>query len=188
MSELELYIPTPTELETLSPADRWSLEDQMGEAQGVLREFNDEELRQWVEVEGKTQTEIAKLVGRSQQRISQRCAALGIRAADPRGKGFTSPSKTDDEEEVADTEDAEVLDGEIVDDDEAPARRSEDPNRALLEQIIWWVSDCPDAVNGIPVERVVADTSPGELQEWRSGFAKGMAALRALKRRLEPPK
>jgi hypothetical protein len=50
----------------------------LGRWPGALREFNDEELRRWVEVEKKTQAEIAKLVGRSQGRISQRCSALGI--------------------------------------------------------------------------------------------------------------
>ena len=76
----ELIVPTASELEALTPAERWAIEDKLDEAQDVLREFNDDELRRWVEVEGKTQTEIAKIVGRSQQRIQQRCAALSLQA------------------------------------------------------------------------------------------------------------
>ena len=104
-----LALPTARELEALTPTDRWNLEDALDEAQDTLREFNDEELRRWVE-KGKTQTWIAKQVGRSQQRISQRCSALGIKPKDGRGT-FTRASKNDEE--------PEVVEGEVVE-EEAP--------------------------------------------------------------------
>lgn len=81
-----LAIPTARELEALSPSDRWDIEDAIGEAQTTLRAFNDEELRRWVEVEGRTQTEIAGMVGRPQSTISHRCIRLGISPTTNRGR------------------------------------------------------------------------------------------------------
>lgn len=182
----ELVVPASQELEALSPAQRWSLEDALADARTHLSDFNDEELRRWVEVEGKTQTEIAELVGRSQQRIAQRCASLGIQPASNRGRPRnTTPSNSPDDVELV--EGVEVVDGEIVEGDDPPSPKGsdDDPERARLENIVWWVSDCPDAVAAIPVEDVVRSASPDDLHEWTTGFAKGMAALRALKRRLE---
>jgi hypothetical protein len=116
-------VPTRAELESITPADRWHLEDKLGEAQGALRGFNDDELRRWVEVEGKTQTEIAKLVGRDQSTISYRCARLGIEV--PKGKGTAGgrPKQVMDVHNPGDDE--EVLDGEVVDEgyDDVPQSR-----------------------------------------------------------------
>lgn len=107
----ELTIPSARELEALSPQNRWDIEESLDEAQDVLREFNDDELRKWVEG-GKTQRWIAEQVGRSQQRISQRCAALGLSTASNRGRPrITSPSNSD----------PEIIDAEVVD-DEPPVR------------------------------------------------------------------
>jgi hypothetical protein len=100
-----LAIPTQRELEAVSPADRWAMEEKLGEAQEFLREFNDEELRRWVEDEYKTQTEIAKLVGRSTSQISRRCIRLGITASSNRGRPRISPGGN-----------SPVLDAEVVED------------------------------------------------------------------------
>ncbi len=104
----------------------------------ALREFNDEELRRWVEVEGKTQTEIAKIVGRTQARISQRCRALDIT---PSGKGrpHEDISAYND---VPDAVDAEVVDGEVVE-EPRPARRKPQSRYAddnLRTQLLRWFS------------------------------------------------
>jgi hypothetical protein len=82
---LVVYDPTQRELEALTPADRWVLEETLEDAQSTLRKFNDDELRRWVEVDGKTQREIAKMVGRSAGRISQRVKRLGLVPHDARG-------------------------------------------------------------------------------------------------------
>lgn len=76
--------------------------------QGLLREYNDDELRRWVEVEHKTQAEIAKLVGRSQGRVSRRCSALGIASGIHArgGRPRVIPGNNSDA--------AEVVEGEIV--------------------------------------------------------------------------
>jgi ribosome modulation factor len=59
-----------------------------------LREFNDDELRRWIR-EGKTQTEVAKIVGLSTSRISERCKRLRIRSSSNRGRpaGISGPGK-----------------------------------------------------------------------------------------------
>lgn len=75
-----LAVPTRNELEALGPGDRWTLEERADEIKDLCRELNDEELRRWVEVDGKTQREIAQLVGRSQSRINERCQRLGLTA------------------------------------------------------------------------------------------------------------
>lgn len=117
-------VPSRPDLEALSPADLWTLEERATEIQGVCRELNDGRLRQWVE-EGKTQTEIAKLVGRSQARISQRCSALGIvsgrtNSGEKRASisADTSIADDDDAEEVALIFRQPSPDGEVVDDGE----------------------------------------------------------------------
>lgn len=81
----EVTVPTARDLEALTPADRWAMEEHLDEAQGILREFNDKELQRWVEVEGKTQREIAAMVGRSKRAIARRCERLGLHSGDPRG-------------------------------------------------------------------------------------------------------
>jgi hypothetical protein len=48
--------------------------------------LNDDDLRRWVEVEGKTQTEIAALVGVTQSTVSKRCAAIGLKSSSNRGR------------------------------------------------------------------------------------------------------
>lgn len=114
-----LAIPTTRELEALTPADRWNLEDAIDEAQGTLREFNDDELRRWVEDEGKTQTEIAETVGRSQSDIQRRCDKIGAKPKSKRGRpritqaGNSAPEPSDPDDDI---EDAEVVDGEVVED------------------------------------------------------------------------
>lgn len=82
----ELTIPTARELESLSPSDRWDIEDAIDGAQQALREFNDEELRRWVEVEGKTQAEIGEMVGRPQSTIASRCTRLDLTPKSNRGR------------------------------------------------------------------------------------------------------
>lgn len=101
----ELAIPEPRELEAYSPAERWALEEQLDGARDALREYNDEELRRWVEEEGKTQVEIAALVGRSQARISQRCSKLGLVSGSNRGRPRNIST---------DNSDDEVLEGEVI--------------------------------------------------------------------------
>jgi len=105
-------------LESLSPTDRWDLEDAIDEAQGTLREFNDEELCRWVEGEHKTQAEIAEMVGRTQSTVSYRCSRLGIVSGSKRGR----PRNI----EVDNSADAEVVDGEIVDEPKPRRRQSPD--------------------------------------------------------------
>lgn len=114
MTGTALAVPTRQELEQLGPGDRWTLEERLDEAGDILREFNDEELRTWVEVDLKTQAEIAKLVGRSQARISQRCSALGITSGSKRGR----PRNIS-----ADNSDEEIIDAEVVEDDPGPRPR-----------------------------------------------------------------
>lgn len=106
----ELTVPTARELEALSPTDRWNLEEVLGAAQETLREFNDDELRRWVEVEGKTQREIAEMVGRSPGRIAQRASRLGLVPHDNRGGSrLLSPKQNPPD----DDDDAEVVEGEV---------------------------------------------------------------------------
>lgn len=107
-------VPTRQELEALGPGDRWTLEERLGDAQVILREFNDDELRRWVEVEGKTQTEIARLVGRNQSTVSRRCQALGVVFDKGAGtKGGRPVMQTHNHTE-------EVIDAEVVEDDPQP--------------------------------------------------------------------
>jgi hypothetical protein len=73
----------------------------------VVREFNDAELHQWVE-DGKTQTWIAKQVGRTQQAISKRCARMGLTPSQPNKSHKVQPVVLSDEPE-------EVVEGEFVD-------------------------------------------------------------------------
>jgi len=70
---LLLASPEPFEL----VEEKAGAKEALDKALDALCEFNDEELRRWVE-EGKTQTWIAKQVGRSQQAVSERCKRLGI--------------------------------------------------------------------------------------------------------------
>lgn len=115
----DLAIPTPRELEALTPSDRWDIEDAIGEAQDSLREFNDEELHRWVEDEGKTYREIGELVGRNHSRISRRCSRLGISSQSNRGGDrFGAPAPNDDEQ---------VIDAEVVEDSPRPKARRSSP-------------------------------------------------------------
>lgn len=113
---VELVIPPSRELEALSPNDRWDLEDMLGGAQETLRAFNDDELRRWVEVEGKTQREIAELVDRSRQRIAQRASRLGLVPRDNRGGQRLPSPRQNGGEAVTDDGSSEEVDGEVVDD------------------------------------------------------------------------
>jgi predicted XRE-type DNA-binding protein len=116
-------VPSRHDLEALSPADLWTLEERASEIQDACRELNDERLRHWIEVEGKTQAEIAKLVGRSQQRISQRCDRLGIAPASKRGRSrITTPSNSTPTPSTdgPNTGFEEVIDAEVVDEEPAP--------------------------------------------------------------------
>lgn len=110
-----LAIPATQELEALGCRDRWQLEAALAEVQPRLREINDAELRQWVEVDGKTQTEIAEIVGLAQQTISHRCWRLGIKPkADGRGgrpKAVTNVGNS----EIDAADEPEVVEGEVVD-------------------------------------------------------------------------
>jgi hypothetical protein len=107
---VDLAIPTARELETLSPSDRWNIEDAIGEAQDTLRQSNDDELRRWVEVEGKSFAEVGRMVNRHRSTVAERASRLGVQSSDRRGGDRTSdfvgdPTKADE---------AEVVDGEIV--------------------------------------------------------------------------
>lgn len=82
----DLAIPTASDLEALTPAELWDIEDAANAISERAAEMLDEYLREWVEVEGKTQTEIGKLVGRSQNTISNRCTRLGITPKSNRGR------------------------------------------------------------------------------------------------------
>ena len=106
-----LAVPSAQELEALGPADRWTLEERWSDGVELLRQFNDEELRRWVEVEGKTQIEIAKLVGRSQSRIQERCARLGLTPKSNRGRPRITGTGNSDSDE-------EVIDAEVVEDED----------------------------------------------------------------------
>lgn len=108
---MELAIPTSRELESLSPADRWDIEDKLDSAQDTLRAFNDDELRRWVE-EGKTQTWISEQVGRDQSTISYRCQRLGIEI--PKGKGTKGGRPKAEVMEVHNPSDIEDVGGELV--------------------------------------------------------------------------
>lgn len=110
---MELTIPTSKDLEGLSPAERWDVEEGATALAAAAREFNDEELRRWVEVEGKTQAEIAELVGRSQSQISRRCARLGLvsgRTSSGQKRSMHVHTSDDDLE-------AEVVEGEVVEEE-----------------------------------------------------------------------
>jgi hypothetical protein len=115
MSMADIASGNPCELEALAPVDRWTLEDRLGEAQGILREFNDEELRRWVEVERKTQTEIAEIVGQSQSQIQRRCARLGLVSVSNRGRPRITPTGNSDPG-VEDRKEVPV-EGDVDDDD-----------------------------------------------------------------------
>jgi N6-adenosine-specific RNA methylase IME4 len=108
----ELVVPTPRELEALSPSDRWNIEDAIDEAQDTLRQFNDDELRRWVEVEGKTQVEIGEMVGRPQSTIASRCTRLDLTPKSNRGRPRINDTVYSE---------AEVVDAEIVEDDRPSA-------------------------------------------------------------------
>jgi hypothetical protein len=116
-----LAVPTRQELEALGPGDRWTLEERLNQCQDVLRDFNDEELRRWVEVEGKTYTEIATLVGRSTSRISERCIRLGLSPKSNRGRPRISGTGN------SGSADEEVVDAEVVEDDPQPLPASSRP-------------------------------------------------------------
>lgn len=120
MTETALAVRSRADLEAMGPADCWRLEGQLeeaAEALQIVREFNDDMLRHWVEVDKLTQKEIAQRVGVTQGRISQRCSRLGIasgvssRGGRPRGVISANNSEP------------EVIDAEVVEDDDAPAPR-----------------------------------------------------------------
>lgn len=102
-------VPSRNDLEALSPADLWTLEERATEIQGACRELNDERLHHWVEVEGKTYADIARIVGRSRQAIQQRGSRLGLQSPDRRGgeRSFDKPPLSNEE----------VIDAEVVEDD-----------------------------------------------------------------------
>lgn len=107
----ELVVPTTRELEVLSPADRWDLEDALDNAQDILRPFNDDELRRWVEVEGKSYAEVGRIVKRSRQRIAQRASRLGLQSPDPRGGERESDNPPLSNPEPPDSE---LVEGDVV--------------------------------------------------------------------------
>lgn len=78
LGHLYLAAPEPWELAEEKAKAQFQLDEAVGELLPKLREINDAELRRWVEVEGKTQTEIAEMVGLSPQWVSDRCRKLGI--------------------------------------------------------------------------------------------------------------
>lgn len=113
-----LTVPTTRELQSLGAAARWDLEDKLDSAQDILREFNDDELRCWVEV-GKTSREIGALVGRDHSRVVRRATRLGLQFRDNRGgdrSGAGAPNESADP-------DAELVEGQIV----PPTRRNGTP-------------------------------------------------------------
>lgn len=116
-------VPSRHDLEALSPADLWTLEERASEIQDACRELNDERLRHWVEVEGKTQAEIGKLVGRSQSQIQRRCARLGLEASSSRGRPRITPTGN------SDSDDAEVVDAEVVEEDYDDVPQSRPPSQ-----------------------------------------------------------
>lgn len=130
----DLAIPTRAELEALTPADLWKLEDFGTALAEAARPLIDEQLRQWVEVEGKTVREVAEIVGQGKSTVSRRCIRLGISSGDARGGDRTlsqagqnepasplpSPPAPDNTTEVED--EPEEVDGEIV---HEPSRRDQ---------------------------------------------------------------
>lgn len=112
-------VPTQQELENLSPADLWTLEERATEVQEACREINDDRLRHWIEVEGKTQSEVARLIGRDQATVSRRCAACGIKSLSNRGRPIMQTHNS------VGADDAEEVDAELVEDDEEYATSSQ---------------------------------------------------------------
>lgn len=113
----ELIIPSTRELEALTSKDRWQLEVALDEVQPRLRDLNDAELRVWVEDEGKTQTEIAELVGLAQNTISNRCVRLGIEVSKGKGTQGGRPRKVIGPDNPDPTEpEPELVEGEVVED------------------------------------------------------------------------
>lgn len=98
------------DLEGLSDADLWTFAERATEAGVIAWEVADERLRRWIEVEGRTQTEVAKLVGRSQTRVSERCASLGIQPTSNRGRPRITGTVN------SDPDDGEEVDGVVVGD------------------------------------------------------------------------
>lgn len=96
------------DLEALSDADLWTFAERATEAGQIAWEVADERLRRWVEVEEKTQTEIAQLIGRGQKTVSERCERLGIKPASNRGRPRISGATN------SEPDDAEVVDAEVV--------------------------------------------------------------------------
>lgn len=108
----QLVVPTARELQDLDAHERWNLEDALGEVQHALRAFNDAELRRWVE-EGKTQTEIAGMVGRDQSVISRRCIRLGLQPLSNRGRPRNMQVHISPDHPAAEPE---PIDAEVVED------------------------------------------------------------------------
>lgn len=95
---------------SLSLREMWDLEDCVDEARAAIGAFIDDEIRR-LAAEGWTQTRIAEECGRTQQAISYRMKTRGIEPAHqtkPRGiQTLVSPDPTD----------AEVVSGEVVDEE-----------------------------------------------------------------------
>lgn len=113
MTSTALAVPTRKELELLGPGDLWTLSERAGEVKEIADELLDELLIGWAN-EGKTQTEIAKLVGRSQKTVSRRYERLGITPQSNRGRPRISQGTN--------SADEEVIDAEVVEDDPATPR------------------------------------------------------------------
>ncbi len=200
----DLAIPTTRELQALAPADRWELEDRLDQCQDLLREFNDEELRRWVEDEGKTQVEIADLVGRQQPAISKRCQRLGIAASSKRGRPRNIPGNKsevlDPDPEVFGTENPPVIEAE---DREGlpgpqPANGPEPPkiettrqrnvaerNKHYAEAAVGTCSDLARGLNAIRIEDAMAVASEEEINGWAEVFQEAGRALTQMRKRIK---
>lgn len=150
-------VPTRDDLQALGDADLWTFAErasEVGEMGKVAWELTDERLRRWVEVEGKTYTEISKIVGRSTSRISQRAIGLGLTPKSNRGRPRISTTGNSDPDE-------EVIDAEVVEDDELalpPPTESEEYTirkvehdrgyEASVQQAVYMGVQHPDRVDG----------------------------------------
>jgi hypothetical protein len=121
-------VPSRQELEALSPGDLWTLEERAVEITDLCRELNDQRLRDWI-ADGKTQTEIAQIVGRSTS--SRRCIRLGLESASKRGRPRLSPGGISG---TGNSSADEVIDAEVVEDDPRPRPASQPASSASEPQ------------------------------------------------------
>lgn len=194
-----LVIPTTREqLEAIDlrewpPAERWNVAE-FGDALSELAwPINDDELRRWVEVEGKTQTEIAEQVERSPSAVANRCAKLGLQPkADGRGgRPKKQLSPPDNSNPDPPNDEWEVVDGEVVEGpptapgDDRQIDKTHDRLLTTLGAIGGLANGFPDFRKGQWYKAALGGMGTDELREWYDDTKRARKNLRELERDIE---